>query len=217
MTWADEHAVSYLAWGWIVLSQEEKDGEGCSAFYLIEDASGTPAPPNGTALHDHLLTLAPGGVIATGAGTTPTGGGSTTTTGTTNGGTVIAPSGGQRSEPPVTLTGFTESGKSNGRSIGFTLRSAQSCTGVLSGQTVVSYEAASANRRKRHPVSLGTVHFILQAGKSKTIVLTLAKPARKLLAARHTLKAQITITLTSAGHEVTVVHRTVTLKAPAKR
>ena len=57
MSWADAHGVSYLAWGWYLLSpptctQSEQDD---SDYYLPADASGTPAPPNGTALHDHLL------------------------------------------------------------------------------------------------------------------------------------------------------------------
>ena len=36
MTWADQHGVGYLAWGWWVLSQSEKDAAGCSAFYLTQ-------------------------------------------------------------------------------------------------------------------------------------------------------------------------------------
>ncbi len=214
MNWADAHGVGYLAWGWWVLAQQEKDDAGCSAFYLLEDYAGTPAAPNGTALRDHLLTLPPGGVTSTpGGGNALPGAGNTITAVT---GMANAPSAGQGTQSPVTLKILTEIVKPGGRSIGFTLRSAQSCTGVLTGQTVSSYAVASA-RRKRHPVSLGTVHFALTAGKAKTVVLTLSRSSRKLLAARRTLKVQFTITLTSAGHRTTVVHRTVTLKAPAKR
>ena len=36
MNWADSAGVSYLAWGWIVESQKERDADRCSAFYLIE-------------------------------------------------------------------------------------------------------------------------------------------------------------------------------------
>ena len=58
MAWADSKGVSYLAWGWIVESQAEKDADGCSAFYLIENYSHyTPAQPNGVALRDHLRAL----------------------------------------------------------------------------------------------------------------------------------------------------------------
>jgi endoglucanase len=45
MTWADQNGVGYLAWGWWVLAQSEKDDAGCSAFYLLNDYDGTPALP----------------------------------------------------------------------------------------------------------------------------------------------------------------------------
>ena len=98
--------------------------------------------------------------------------------------------------------------------MGFVLRSAQNCTGTLTGQTVDAY---ISTKRTRHKVSLGTVHFTLKAGKSKTVVLKLSKASRKLLAAKSSLTVQITITLTSAHNSRTVTHRTITLKAPHKR
>ena len=49
MNWADSHGVSYLAWGWYVLTPAS-----CSSLYLITDAGGTPASPNGVAVKDHL-------------------------------------------------------------------------------------------------------------------------------------------------------------------
>jgi hypothetical protein len=52
MNWADAHGVSYLAWGWYVLS-----GQPCSSLYLITDAAGTPASPNGVAVRAHLESL----------------------------------------------------------------------------------------------------------------------------------------------------------------
>jgi hypothetical protein len=52
MNWADQHGISYLAWGWFV-----PDITQCSSLYLITDYSGTPADPNGLALQDHLLQL----------------------------------------------------------------------------------------------------------------------------------------------------------------
>jgi endoglucanase len=207
MTWADQHGVGYLAWGWWVLSQQEKDEAGCSAFYLLDNYDGTPAVPNGTALHDHLMALSAGGASGNAAATSHN-------TATTSG-TVNVPSRGA-GKPPLTLRILTEAVQSGGRSVGFTLRSAQNCTGVLTGETVNSYAVASS-KRKRHPVSLGTVHFALKAGKTKTVFLTLSRTSRKLLAAKRALKVQITITLMSAGHRTTVVHRTITLKARAKR
>jgi endoglucanase len=61
MNWADQHGVGYLAWGWWVLSAQEIKDAGCSAYYLITEPGGTPAAPNGTALHDHLAALAASG------------------------------------------------------------------------------------------------------------------------------------------------------------
>jgi endoglucanase len=194
MNWADQHGVGYLAWGWWVLSQSEKDAAGCSAFYLLSDYDGTPAPPNGTALHDHLISLA--------------GGGGTTTTGT--------PPPTRSTKPPVRLSVFKASVKSGGSRVAFTLRAAQSCTGTLTGQTVNRY-AQSAAKVKRRKISLGSVRFSLKGGKAKTVVLKLSKPSRKLLAARHRLKVQITITLSGATTRRTVIRRTITLKVPRTR
>jgi hypothetical protein len=187
MTWADQHGVGYLAWGWWVLTQDEKDQAGCSAFYLLNDYSGTPAAPNGTALHDHLLSLA-GGLTSTGGG-------------------------GTGSKPRITLKTFRASVRSGGSRVRFTLRSVQSCAGRLTGQTVRKYALTSA-KGKRRKVSLGSVRFSLKGGKTKTVILKLSKPSRKLLKAKHKLKVQITITLTSRANRRTVIHRRITLKAP---
>jgi hypothetical protein len=191
MTWADQHGVGYLAWGWWVLSQDEKDSAGCSAFYLLNSYDGTPAAPNGTALHDHLISLA--------------GGGTTTTTG--------PPPPTKSTKPAAKLKRFSASVKAGGTRVAFTLRAAQSCTGTLAGQTVSTY-AVSAAKSKRHKVALGSVHFTLKANKAKTVVLKLSKNSRKLLAAHHQLKVRITITLTGATIHRTVTGRTVTLKKP---
>jgi len=204
MTWADANGVSYLAWGWWVLAQPEKDEGGCSAFFLLEDYGGTPAAPNGTALHDHLLSLPPGGlmpVVTTGGGGSVAGG----------------PAGGSGNGvvPPATLTAFKDTVISGGTRVAFTLRSGETCTGTLTGETVNAYAATSA-KRKRHHVALGTVRFTLQAGRAKTVVLKLSKASRKLLTAKHALKVRIVVTLTNAGHTVTVIHHSVTLRLPAK-
>ena len=54
MNWADAHGVSYLAWGWFVLSSQP-----CSALYLITSANGAAASPNGVAVRAHLRSLPP--------------------------------------------------------------------------------------------------------------------------------------------------------------
>ena len=95
MNWADSAGVSYLAWGWIVEPQDERDADGCSAYYLIDDyLNYTPAQPNGVAVHDHLLAL---------ASTTTT----TTTTGTSTSSTTTSTAGGGSRKPPVELKAFS--------------------------------------------------------------------------------------------------------------
>jgi Cellulase (glycosyl hydrolase family 5) len=200
MTWADSTGVSYLAWGWIVEPKDEQDSDGCSAFYLIDNyANHTPAQPNGVALHDHLHALAS---TSTPTSTTTSSKGSSTTTKTT------APARRHSSagKPPVKLETFSASINSDGTTAAYTLRSAQNCTGTLTGQTVNSYGSP-----KRHKVSLGTVHFTLKAGKTKTIVLPLTTAARGLLAGKRSLAVQITIALGSVQNRRTITHRTSTL------
>jgi hypothetical protein len=187
MTWADQHGVSYLAWGWWVLSQAEKDAAGCSAFYLLDAWDGTPAAPNGTALHDHLLALAGG------AGGT---GGPPSTSG----------------KPPVKLKAFSASVSPGAKSVVFTLRSVQACAGTLTGQTLSRY-APPTRKSKRRTVALGSVHLSLKAGKTKRVTLKLSKASHTLLAAHHQLKVQITVTLRGPSTRRTVIHRTLTLKA----
>jgi endoglucanase len=200
MGWADQHGISYLAWGWIVLDQAEKDSEGCGAFYLIDDYGGTPAFPNGTLLHDHLLTLPAGGVTGN-----ATGGATGITPGLPPGNTQL----------PVGLKILKDVVRPGGATVAFTLSSPENCTGTLTGQTVNAYAVTSAKHKRRH-VSLGSVHFSLKAGKAKTVVLTLSKTSRRLLRAKRTLKVRITITLTSAGHRKTTLSRTLTLKTPVR-
>jgi hypothetical protein len=192
MTWADQHGVGYLAWGWWVLSQDEKDAAGCSAFYLLNSYDGTPAPPNGTTLHDHLLSLPAGGLLTGPPPTGPTGPTKTT-------------------KPPVKLKTFSASVKPGGASVVFTVRSAQNCSGRLTGQTVSKYAVGNG---KRHTVSLGSARFSLKAGKAKKIALKLSAASHKLLTAHHRLKVQIALTLTGATTRRTVVHKTITLRLP---
>lgn len=52
MEWADGKRIGYLAWAWWYLPTL-----GCTNYALIADLDGTPLPPVGTALHDHLATL----------------------------------------------------------------------------------------------------------------------------------------------------------------
>jgi hypothetical protein len=201
MDWADTNGVSYLAWVWLVDDPPQPGDDACDRHGLLSSYDGTPVAPNGTTVHDHLTARAAGVTSPT---TTTTGSGTTTTTGKG------APPGTGAVKPAVTLGSFSTAVPSGGSTVRFTLRSAQTCTGTITGRTVNAY-AVTAVKHKARKVSLGSVRFSLQAGKSKTVVLKLSKASRKLLAAKHSLKVQITITLTSPGHRRAVVHRTTTL------
>jgi uncharacterized delta-60 repeat protein len=116
-------------------------------------------------------------------------------------------SGGSPAGRAPRVSSFTARVRSSGRSVSFVLRSDQTCRGVVSGRTVHAYAAA---RRQR--VSLGSVRFRLTAGRSRTVVLTLSRTARNLLARRHSLQVQFTITLTNSAQQRRVSRRTVTLR-----
>jgi endoglucanase len=108
MSWADGAGIGYLAWGWWVLTAQEKAEAGCKGYFLLDDYNGTPAAPNGTAVHDHLVRLPPRGL----------------TTGT--------PPGGGGSGSAIRLTKFKAT--FNGGKVKFQLRSAQNCTGKINGK-----------------------------------------------------------------------------------
>jgi hypothetical protein len=196
MNWADQHGVGYLAWGWWVLTQQEITDAGCSAFYLLTSYDGTPAAPNGTALHDHLAALAAGGPGGPG---TP--GGSGTPGGKSSGG--------------PKLKSFSARVRSRGASVAFVLRSAENAKGTLRGRTAKKFRTRSRAHRRR--VSLGSVRFKLKANVAKTVVLKLSKASRTLLRHKRKLKVGITITLRGAGSKSTVAHRAVTLKLPRRK
>lgn len=201
MDWADAHGVSYLAWAWIVLSPTEIAQEGCSAFYLIDDYGGTPASPNGIAVHDHLLALSPGGVTRAPSPTTSPSTGSPAAGG----------GGGTPHKPSISLTAFHVHVEAGGTAIALRLRSAQSCKGSLSGQTAKAFATSTSHKRRK--IALGTAGFKLVANKPKSILVKLPAPGRALLEAKGALAARFTLTL-SGGSGRTVLHRAATLKEP---
>lgn len=205
MNWADQHGVSYLAWGWELLSAQEISSQGCSAYFLTSDARGTPAAPNGTSLHDHLLALydAAATPVPTTTTTTPTATPAPTPTSTGPGGTTMTAT-------AVRLSRFSARVVQRGAAVRFVLRATLSCSGELRGQTVRSFAVAG---KKLRPVRLGAIRFKLVGGRSRTIVLKLEAAARRLLISRHRLQARIAVTLSADG-VTRVIHRTVTLKLP---
>ncbi|MEO9119571.1 MAG: cellulase family glycosylhydrolase, partial [Solirubrobacteraceae bacterium] len=119
MHWADQRGVSYLAWGWEVLSPQEISDQGCSAFYLTRGPGGALAAPNGTAVHDHLVALA------------------------------ATPGGGAGGGHSITLSGFRAVVRAGGSTVGFVVRAAQSCRGTLTGQTASTFAAHAAKPGRR--------------------------------------------------------------------
>jgi endoglucanase len=194
MNWADQHGIGYLAWGWWVLSPQEIADDGCSAYYLLTDLSGTPAAPNGVNLHDHLAALAAAGTPPTQTGPGPATGPATPT----------APR----------LGSLSAKVSSNARSVSLKVTANQTSSGLASARTVNRYPVGSKHRRKL--VSLGSAHFTLVSGTSKAITIAFSSTFRALLAHRHSLKVQITITLTNKANQRSVVQRTLTLKAPIR-
>jgi hypothetical protein len=202
MNWADTNGVSYLAWVWLVDDPPQQGDDTCDRHGLLSNYDGTPTPPNGTAVHDHLVALAHG----TGASTTTTTSSTTTASTTTGAKKPVAP----------TLGAFQATVNTGGGSVSFTLRSSENSTGTLTGQTVSAFATIAAKHR-RQKVSLGIVHFKLSAGKAKNVALKLSKASRGLLGKRHSLKVQITITLANSAKRRSVSHRPLTLKLPARR
>lgn len=139
-------------------------------------------------------------------GDTPAGGGGTGGDGGSGGN---GSTGGSSSGRGPSVRSFSAKVTSHGRKVRFTLRASQNCTGVVSGKTVSAFAAAAKKRR----LSVGSVRFKLSAGTSKKVVLTLSRKSRGLLARRHSLKVQFTVTLTNAKKQKTVSRRTVTLRA----
>jgi hypothetical protein len=219
MTWADTNSVSYVSWAWLVDDPPQPGDDPCSRHGLLSAYDGTPIPPNGTAVHDHLTALAAGGgTISTTSSSTTTSKTTTsrTTTSATTSTATTTTTGANNPPPAPKLASFSATVKVGGGSVGFTLRSSENSTGTLTGQTATAF-ATTAAKHRRQKVSLGTVHFKLSAGKSKTVVLKLSKASRGLLAKRHSLKVQITVTLTNSAKRRSVSHRTLTLKTPARR
>ena len=164
MNWADAAGVSYLAWGWELLSPSEISQQGCSAYFLTSDHAGTPAAPNGTAVHDHLVALtsagSPAPPVSTPAPTRPT---------------PPTPTPAAGASQPIKLSSVTTSVRSGATAVVVSLRSSQNCAGTLNLQTA-SPEASSAatSRRRAHRIALGTARFRLRAGHRTAVLVKLS-------------------------------------------
>jgi endoglucanase len=189
MNWADQNGVSYTAWGWDVESQDDLHNDGCSAYELISDPSGTPFAPNGTIVHSHLLSLSGGG--GTGPGTGP------------------GPSPGpvkHKGLRPAALKSLTAV-LGRHHTLRLTVASNERCRGTAS---IVTAHKVGAHKH-RHRVSFGKTHFRLAAHHAKQLSITLPHAARSFLAAHRTVKLHVTLTLVNAGGRTTHAHRALAL------
>lgn len=204
MNWADAHGVGYLAWGWWVLTPQQISDAGCRAYYLISDTAGTPAPPNGVNLHDHLAALAAGGVTTT------------STTGTTAPTTPRKPT--RPPEAGPRLLSFAARLHRNRRVVSFVLRASETCSVTLSAKTTYRYAGTTATARstrvRRARVALGSVRFRLSAKKRKTITLTLSRAGRRLLARHTRVGSQIAIAMINSAGRRHVARRRTRLHVP---
>jgi hypothetical protein len=225
MAWDDAHGIGYLGWGWFLLTRH------CQSLYLIMDWNGTPAFPNGTALHDHLAALAaagggsgaPGGVATTsgGAATTSAGGSSAPNRG---GGVVNSGTCGLTALPvwPATAgdTGASSPAcakpKLQARWIQLTretllvrLRSSQRATGEVTAMTVSPFPVTVGGHHARLRIGLGSKRFTLLVQRWQVIKVTLPARARRLLAGRHPVRAKLTIRVTGTSRRTATLTRVV--------
>ena len=205
MDWADAHGVSYLAWAWIVESPAEIQSDKCSAFYLIGDYSGTPASVNGIAVHNHLLSLPPGG-----RSTFPPAPASGGTGGSGGGGGAGSGGAPKSTGPKIELLRFHPKVIPGGK-VSFQLEAASSCQAAISGQTVKGYKLGGHKPRK---VALGSGKLNLTADKPATLTIKLSAKGLQLLRSQGSLKARFTVTLSGGGNATTVVPHVVTLDEP---
>jgi hypothetical protein len=200
MDWADQHGVSYLAWAWFVPDPPAGGEDQCERFYMIGDWSGTPASVNGVAVHNHLLSLPPGG-----RSTFPPA--SSAPSGTSGAGGA----GASKSAPPkIKLLRFHSKVLAGGK-VSFQLEAAESCQAAITGRTVKGYKLGAHKPRK---VALGSGRLGLTADRPGTVTIKLPPKGLRLLGSQDSLKARFTVTLSGGGDATTVAAHTVTLEEP---
>ncbi|HTX09567.1 MAG TPA: cellulase family glycosylhydrolase [Solirubrobacteraceae bacterium] len=212
MEWADDHGIGYLGWGWFILTPH------CQSLYLITDWNGTPAFPNGTALHDHLAALAAASsetATSSGGIATSSGGIATSIGGTASSDGAEAPGVGSvvvtpQACLPMALPALSSSvggsacvkPKLQTRRIRLTrdalsvwLRSSQRATGEMTATTVRPFTETDAPHNARVRMTLGSKRFSLAAQTWQVISLRLPARARQMLAGARRVVAKVTITV----------------------
>jgi hypothetical protein len=204
MNWDDAHGIGYLGWGWFILTKH------CQSLYLINDWSGTPAAPNGTALHDHLAALAASGqgigVLSGGSGG---GGGGATGGAGAAGSTTNAPTPGSGrtagTRPRVSVRWF----RLTGVALSLRLRASQPVRGRVSAATTTRFLITENGRHRWLRVTLVSHRFSLPAHAWRVITVALPAQARRLLARPGAVHADVSVTVTAAGRRARTVGRVV--------
>jgi endoglucanase len=221
MNWDDAHDVGYLGWGWFILTPH------CQSLYLITSWTGTPASPNGSALHDHLAALAASGVGigVLGGGPAATGGpggalgapggGSASPgapAGAGSGSDVLAPSsdsassghGGAVTPPPrvqwIWLTGDT---------LSIRLRVGSRVLGRLSAATLRPFRVATGTPTDSMRISLGSRRFTLPGRRWRVFAFTLRAQARRLLASHPAVRARVTVSVAAPARRAVTLRRVI--------
>jgi endoglucanase len=237
MSWNDAHGIGYLGWGWFILTPH------CQSLYLVTDWSGTPASPNGTALHDHLAALAASGdgigVVDDGSGTpggsgdgsgasggasggSGTAGGGPGASGGASGGSGTVGGGSGASSGGLPFSGFRARAtptpglrwiRLTGTTLSIRLRTSQHVHGRVSAATVRPFRVSHGTRNQRLRVTLGSKRFSLPARTWRVLTIALPARARRLLAGHASVRASVTITVTASGRRATTVLRVVAATA----
>jgi hypothetical protein len=234
MSWDDAHAVGYLGWGWFILTTN------CRSLYLISDWNGTPAYPNGTALHDHLAALAasgPGiGVLpggpgmqgdtggpGTGAGSGSAGAGAPAASGVSSGrssgtgasrrsGGSVSGGRGAAATPAPRVQWI----RLTGETLSIRLRAGSRVRGRLSAAVLTPVRLISGTRLVRLRFALGSTPFALPARTWCVVRLALRARTRRLLLSHPALRATVTVTVIAPGRRATRLTR-MTAAIPRRR
>jgi hypothetical protein len=229
MSWDDAHGVGYLGWGWFILTRH------CQSLYLITDWSGTPASPNGTALHDHLTALAASGegigVVDGGSrdagGAGPGSGGAGGSGGASAGSGTSGGSGTAAGGPGDSGRGLPSSGldrratptprpqwiRLTGDTLSIRLRTSQRVEGRVSAATVRPFRVSHGTRKQLLRLTLGSERFSLPARTWRVVTVALRAQARRLLAGHASVRASVTVTVTASGRTATTLMRVVATTA----
>jgi hypothetical protein len=226
MNWDDAHGIGYLGWGWFILTKH------CQSLYLINDWSGTPAAPNGTALHDHLAALAASGqgigVLGGGSsggsgGAGPPAGGTGGTGGGSAGAGGLGSMGAAGGSPGASGASHPSSGKGagtpprlrvrwvrlTGAALSLRLRASQRVRVRVNAATSARYLMLQGGRHRRLRIALASGRFSLPAQRWRVIAVALTARARRLLAGHGAVRVDVSVTVTAAGGRPTTVGRVV--------